>query len=646
MAQLQIRPLDLGSWEVERKHLIGQELKPKKRGSGVLCATVAKQVFRHSVKRSAECVREECKRRCLGNDPRVYKSFHASLDDCVATAGNVSRRGQTSGKLRLSRLASSLPSSAHTPGRKRGKSRGYDIFVSQNYDNSAGASDDHAFDKRRLVDAKWRGLTDAQRAVYKHAADERIGDDSARSQEDFPEFYRRNTQVAGPRRNRQLIKSQKTQAVRATIAKMVSHPIFTGGSQIHEFDAGFRSDRVRNNLSKAEVKSQLDRIFKYDHTPAANPAAMRFFEPCKQLNGGCSKDDCFDSADILTHNLHQRCRDWKSELPLLLSFSADSSELELCVFVGKFAGRGKLIFFSPAHVRSDAGGTRRAELILDPSSRKPKAKPQTSHRAFTDFLKRWQHEQPPTTDYSQLQSLLMQRWNFRRDPDADKFRVVLDGEHSSSILHCREKVKAKPTSVDEESTGMFQMRQPSKSVSFVTLGRESKSGTAKAAKGPKGSVPSTDHRKVVDDASSHDDRYLSDCDHDHDSEQPDENLSNSEDGDSAGDEETEVVATDDVEPEPWNATGIKCWEFAGKGGKAKCTICDEKFPEGSIRLDYRFKVSTSLRDQQRFHPGCAASLPTGTRDRDTKLVRRWLRDPEVPDAAKVELTKVLGFLRE
>ena len=43
--------LRVTSSNVERKHLIGQELKPKKRGAGPTCSQVCKQVFRHSVRR-------------------------------------------------------------------------------------------------------------------------------------------------------------------------------------------------------------------------------------------------------------------------------------------------------------------------------------------------------------------------------------------------------------------------------------------------------------------------------------------------------------------------------------------------------------------------------------------------------------------
>jgi hypothetical protein len=630
--------------------LLGQELKPKKRGSGVDCSTVARQVFRHSVKRAGECMREECKRRCLGNDPILYKAFHKSLAECVSsTAVHVDRRRKALGKRQLTRLVHE-PSAHGGPGRKAGTVRGYDIFMSQNYDNAA-ALGDHGFDRFNSGKQKWHDLTDAQRDLYKQAAEQRNAA-ASQAEEDFPEFYRRHPVAKNTtRRNRALITSQKRKSLRATIEKMIKHRIFNSGSQLHEFDAGFKSDLVRDDLSRAAVKSHLDRTFKYDHIPIANPATMSFFNPCKQRKGGCSTDDFFDAADTMTYNLYQCCREWKSELPVLLRFSAD--ELGLSVFVGKLVASGPLIFFSLANVVSDAVGTRRAELVqtLDPSSKTPKSTIHTSIRAFTDFLSRWQHEQ--SHDYSQLESVLMQRWNFRRDLDADKFRVILGDEHSSSILQCREKVaSAKPKNV-EESECMFPMRQPSSSASkasWVTVGKSRQSRTVGTARGPRSLLH---HREVVgrheddngDRSSSSSDHANADAD-DSDNEQPDR-LSNSEDGGSAAGDEEDAEAEPEPEaeaPEPWNAIGIKCWDLSGKGGRAKCCICGDAFPSDSTRLDFRFKMSNSLRDQKRLHPRCVNSLPRDSRARDIKVVQGWLVDHETPAEVKVELRLALDLL--
>ena len=70
--------------------------------------------------------------------------------------------------------------------------RGHDIFVSQNYDASAvpGDGDDHVFSKRKLIDGKWKALTEEQRLVYTEAAKARHDAAAAElATEEFPEFF-------------------------------------------------------------------------------------------------------------------------------------------------------------------------------------------------------------------------------------------------------------------------------------------------------------------------------------------------------------------------------------------------------------------------------------------------------------------------
>jgi hypothetical protein len=67
---------------------------------------------------------------------------------------------------------------------------------------------------------------------------------------------------------------------------------------------------------------------------------------------------------------------------------------------------------------------------------------------------------------------------------------------------------------------------------------------------------------------------------------------------------------------------------------SKCFVCHETITKNSFRMDYRIKVSTSLRDQKRFHaPQCAAGIPLVSRARDCNILRRWLLDPAQIEAA-------------
>ena len=97
---------------------------------------------------------------------------------------------------------------------------------------------------------------------------------------------------------------------------MIEHPVFSASSQIHEFDAGIRSDLVCKDLPKAKVRAELENCFKYNHIPEENPNNMILFEPCRHRKGGfCDSDDGFAYAHSLTHNLYEHGKAWKPDGP-------------------------------------------------------------------------------------------------------------------------------------------------------------------------------------------------------------------------------------------------------------------------------------------------------------------------------------------
>ena len=98
--------------------------------------------------------------------------------------------------------------------------------------------------------------------------------------------------------------------------------------------------------------------------------------------------------------------------------------------------------------------------------------------------------------------------------------------------------------------------------------------------------------------------------------------------------------------EAWNSIGLKCWEVALKGARAACEICGTKIKADEMRLDYRYLVTNSLRDQKRVHPGCVQQLPRATRARDIIAVQSWLAKEPLSLEAKFMLEDVLFALRK
>ena len=216
--------------------------------------------------------------------------------------------------------------------------RGYDIFVSQNYDADADTQDGdgHVLSKRKVVDAKWNSLSQEEKHIFNAAASARNEADASQcANEDFVECFKWSDRVganAGTRNSTQNMasfKSRRARAVQRTLSKMINHPIFD--NSIHDFEAGFKSKLVCKDIPRHEVREQLSDIFDYNHIPATNPKAMPFFQPCSQTNGGfCSKHDGVDIANLLTRNLRMLGgRDWKPEYPLLLQVSDPHDDLVL-----------------------------------------------------------------------------------------------------------------------------------------------------------------------------------------------------------------------------------------------------------------------------------------------------------------------------
>ena len=86
-----------------------------------------------------------------------------------------------------------------------------------------------------------------------------------------------------------------------------------------------------------------------------------------------------------------------------------------------------------------------------------------------------------------------------------------------------------------------------------------------------------------------------------------------------------------IDGEAGNAVGLKMWEMPPKRSSAKCFGCNANTVAGEVRFEYRFKQSTSLRDQKRLHSRCVRSMPVATRARDVRVLQRWLADPTLVD---------------
>ena len=125
-----------------------------------------------------------------------------------------------------------------------------------------------------------------------------------------------------------------------------------------------------------------------------------------------------------------------------------------------------------------------------------------------------------------------------------------------------------------------------------------------------------------------------------------ESVANDNDDDDADNDNGDVddaghdpPGSDDcLDDESWNSKGIKSMEVTPAKARALCGECKRKIDPGTVRFDYRYRVSDTLGDQKRIHASCVRSLPADTRVRDRAQLKRWLRAGDLPHdvAAAVE----------
>ncbi len=190
---------------VEKKHLVGQEAKPRKRGVCISADEVGGFVFHKLVEKAAEHCRAAATNDCLGKHVR---QFSLCVNDLLAE-GHADRRSE-------SQVAAD-PDNAAGNGRdkairkrcrnilaldaklKRQRVRGYDVYVRTNFTDELEG--DSTFARRKLLDGKWKALSEAEKASYNAIAEAEDAEDLDHENDNFVEFLARSME-AGKKRSR------------------------------------------------------------------------------------------------------------------------------------------------------------------------------------------------------------------------------------------------------------------------------------------------------------------------------------------------------------------------------------------------------------------------------------------------------------
>ena len=169
----------------EKKHLLGQELKAPKRGGGISCYGLGERVFIRLFAHASEVLRSESMSSALGRDPTLRRYFMQSLAE-VQIGGHRDRRCSSSlDKSNAALIKSALADVTKASRRKRA----YDLFVSSQYHSGLVASSGHPFAKRKVLDEKWKLLSDAERHAYQVQADEDNKDAERHKKRKLPSLF-------------------------------------------------------------------------------------------------------------------------------------------------------------------------------------------------------------------------------------------------------------------------------------------------------------------------------------------------------------------------------------------------------------------------------------------------------------------------
>jgi len=94
----------------------------------------------------------------------------------------------------------------------------------------------------------------------------------------------------------------RTKLARDALEEMKASPIWTAGAQLEDFEGGLRPEKMLD-MTDVEIQSAVDKIFKYDDQPKANPdnsTTMSPFVPCRIRNFGlCDTDEWLVSVRVI-----------------------------------------------------------------------------------------------------------------------------------------------------------------------------------------------------------------------------------------------------------------------------------------------------------------------------------------------------------
>ena len=324
----------------ERKHILGQEVRAKRRrGRAVSAVTLAIKTYRKTVQAEMSRQTKRVQQEVFGGPvPRgVIRMLAGLAQDRQVDRRRSARRMMTTATMKTNRA------SAYKSFRKAHWAAGI------NPKTVEGRSEE------KRIASMWRARSLRQRQAYELDAADVRNREAAASQE----AVGASMNTFGLSRSSQQRVARKR--VLTAVESLKNHRLWQCGAKTMEYGLGLARGRVDETSTNEMINKPLAKSFSYDDRALDNPQSSPIVTVCSLRFGGlCAEDPLCRPADAIVKNLHALCVRHSithESLPILLQGHAAGHALKVLI-VFKY-GKGEFFSAMPVDLEDGALWTYR-----------------------------------------------------------------------------------------------------------------------------------------------------------------------------------------------------------------------------------------------------------------------------------------------
>ena len=306
-------PLTAG--EVERKHLIGQETRFKKRrGRGKTAPNLQAFTFRKSIRLHFERKRYRVEKSVLGDSAAVRQAYSRTLGSFEVGRAKRTRRNP-------------LKAARFEVRQTQRKVDSFSRYVSRHAVVGPGTTMPQERKRLHLI---WSNMGVDERAPYEQEAAAETQRLQGLSEHGFRSYAEGPGPLAGggPRRKKRRVGAVYTmqRAAMVSVQAIKQHPSWSAGFRMSSSESAIKPDLIMDSASDAKMKEMLGQTFSYDSNPIVNPPGRLTDKlVCHDANSGCCEKsiEC-EPARNATKNMYAKfaSRQLTKKTPFLVEVRA------------------------------------------------------------------------------------------------------------------------------------------------------------------------------------------------------------------------------------------------------------------------------------------------------------------------------------